>query len=386
MNILHIDMGRGWRGGQQQVLFLMEGLRLRGHHQTLATPAGSPIGEATRARGFTIQELSASGRVSLKDVKALRQTAPHFHVIHAHDSHSHSLAWIAGRIPGQDCWPRLVVSRRVAFPIGRLSAMKYASADAFIAVSEHVRRELLNAKVPAAKTHVIYDAIPVSTLIDINARRCFRSRLNIADDNILLGTLTTLAPEKRVQEQVDALQKLPSSVQLCVGRPASDQEHIAAEQALLDYAAHRGLTGRFRIIPLSDDIDQFLGSLDIFVYLSHSEGLGSAILLAMAHSLPVVASKVGGIPEIVRHNETGILVDDLPAGENFSMHLQSAISALIKRPALRAQIGAAAAKFVQENATTEIMAEKTEVVYQEALSAKDYVAPSSGTSMKGVQP
>ncbi len=116
MKILHLDTGTGWRGGQQQVLWLMEGLRERGLEQLLVAPAGSPLAETARKQGLEVGALS-SPETSLANVRALRRIAGQFDILHAHDSHGHSLAWLARF--GLAAWREdIVAGLASSFPVG----------------------------------------------------------------------------------------------------------------------------------------------------------------------------------------------------------------------------------------------------------------------------
>jgi len=262
----------------------------------------------------------------------------------------------------------------VAFPIGAFGLLKYTTADAYIPVSEYGRRQLLNVKVPSSKIHIIFDGVEPPPLPIPGARLEFRSRFGLDDLTPVIGTFTSLAPEKLLNEEIDLLEALPPSAQLWIGRPAGEPDQRPAEEALLLYAKQRGLENRFRVLPLAGDLGGFFVSLDVFLYLSRAEGLGSAILLAMAYGLPVVASRVGGIPEIVRQGETGLLV-----GENWSQELPAAVGRLLDSAALRSDLGSAARKFVLEHATADRMVEKTMTVYEEVLRAS---GRSSGPSRR----
>ena len=154
---------------------------------------------------------------------------------------------------------------------------------------------------------------------------------------------------------------MPSSVHFWLGHPVARTQE--AETALLQSARQRGLENRFRILSLGEDAHAFLDSLDLFVYLSRLEGLGSAILLAMAHGLPVVASEVGGIPEIVRHQETGLLVRGDPPQE-----LPAAVRLLLDAPDLRQRLASAGREFVLAHATDAIMVAQTAALYRELIS------------------
>ena len=174
-------------------------------------------------------------------------------VVHAHDARAHTKAWL-GRAPN------LIVSRRVAFPVKRnwLSRRKYAHAALFLAVSEFVKARLVEAGIAPARIRVVYDG--VQPLPQANAFR--------------IVALDFRDPGKRTDlvRQAAAL--------------ANVEVHFSKD-LIADLADARG-----------------------FVYISESEGLGSAILLAQSAGVPVIASSVGGIPEIIRHGETGLLVDN----------------------------------------------------------------------------
>jgi glycosyltransferase involved in cell wall biosynthesis len=206
---------------------------------------------------------------------------------------------------------------------------------------------------------VIYDGVEAEPLPGDGAE--FRRRSGLREDALLLGTLTSIAPEKLLREQLELLAELPPTVHLWMARPASEQK-AAQELALLSYATELGLEDRFRIVPSENDLGGFLKALDIFLYLSKAEGLGSAILLAMAHQLPVVASQVGGIPEIVRHGETGLL-----AGEDLKKELPRAVNELLASSALRSRLGQAGRAFVLKNATVDVMAARTSALYEKLL-------------------
>ena len=129
------------------------------------------------------------------------------------------------------------------------------------------------------------------------------------------------------------------------------------EGALLESAVQRaGLT-----LHLSTDLAADLPSARIFAYLSACEGLGSAILLAMAHKAPVVASRVGGIPEVVEHQRTGLLVS------NDAAEIADALRRFEQDPGLARSCAERAYQQVLEQFTGDIMVRRTERIYREVL-------------------
>jgi hypothetical protein len=225
-------------------------------------------------------------------------------LIHAHDARTHTMAVIIRGAP-------LVVARRVAFPIGaqasRLgSKWKYARARRYIAVSEFVRGVLIEGGVPPDRISVVYDGVPI---------------------------LSTGGGGSEIM----ALQKGAT---------------LAAEAA------------RLAGVPLTiaSDVERDLGRAAMLVYVTHAEGLGSAVLLAMSAGVPVIASNIGGVPEVVRHGETGLLVENRPEA------IAAAIRELLDNPEYGRSLAAAARRAVLDGFTVEHMVRRTIEVYRQVLA------------------
>ncbi len=243
-------------------------------------------------------------------VSNLLRAAADADLIHAHDARAHTLAAL---------WrPRkpLVVSRRVAFDVkhGVFSRWKYSRPRRFLAVSKYVAGQLRRAGVAESAIDVVYDAVHTP-----------------AEGH------TAERPPGRVVA------------------PYSDDP--LKEGALLEAAARRaGLP-----LHLSTDLAVDLPSASMFAYLSASEGLGSAVLLAMAHRVPVVASRVGGIPEVVEHERTGLLV------RNDAAEIADALRRFERNPDLARDCAERAYQQVLERFTDDIMVARTERIYREVL-------------------
>lgn len=305
MRLLHIDTGREMRGGQRQVLLLMRGLRDAGHDCMLLARATSPLWAAANSADFVVREacLSAVWRES-RDAT----------LVHAHDAGAHTLAAVASR-------SRFVVSRRVAFAVGRsiLSRWKYRRATRYLAVSRFVAGEIEAAGIARQKIDVVYDA--VETPIEADAW----SEENLATENLAVA-LGTNDPQK-----------------------GKDLVERAAEIA--------GIAVRF-----SKDLMHDLRAASMFVYITRSEGLGSAALLAMGMGIPVIASRVGGLPEIVEDGVTGLLV------ENDAQEIARAMRRMLQEPELRNALIAQAKKMVAERFTKEQLVAETLRSYGRALA------------------
>jgi hypothetical protein len=243
--------------------------------------------------------LAASRKAKLPCDKlgTLRIRSLSFDLVHAHDARSHTMGALLARSP-------LVVSRRVAFPVK--SRWKYRRASLFLAVSRHVAEQLMNAGVEENRILVVYDGVPVP--------------VKMANGDKIIAP-RTLDPQKGM---------------------ALAQE--AAQLAGVD-------------IEMSFDLEADLPHARALVYLTRSEGLGSGILLGLAHGVTVIASKVGGIPELIEDGVNGILVPNEP----------EAIAAALSR--IDPILGRAARATVIERFSEQRMVEATLAAYERVLNA-----------------
>ena len=221
-------------------------------------------------------------------------------VVHCHDGRSHTLAAVGSR-------RGFVVSRRVAFAPGRgwADRWKYGRAAAYLAVSEYAMAQLIAAGVPEGKIRVVRDAIvPPAVVSD------FTGGVAALDmDDPLKGG--------------DLLRSLKTPIDLI------------------------------------RDLEAGLRTARVFLYLSRMEGLGSAALLAMAYGVPVVASRVGGLPEVVRHGEHGFCVG------NGREEIDEALRSLIEDPERARAMGRRAREWVIEQCRAEVIVRRTLEIYRE---------------------
>jgi L-malate glycosyltransferase len=296
MRILHLDAGKEMRGGQWQVLRLIQGLDRQGTECLLLARPESPLFEMTRQARLAVEPLS------FRNVLMLGRR---YDLMHAHDARSHTLGALATSVSG----PLLIVARRVAFPVG--SHWKYGRARCYVAVSEYVKSVLVAGGVPLHKIAVVPDGVPL---------------LEPARGSALLAPANSSDPQKGASLAIAAAR--------LAGMP-------------LEFSAN---------------LEPDLRDAGLFLYITHNEGLGSAALLAMSAALPVIASNVGGLREVIRHCHNGMLV------ENSADTIAAAIREVAKNPALARRLGDAARQTVQERFTVDIMVRRTLAVYHEVLS------------------
>jgi glycosyltransferase involved in cell wall biosynthesis len=366
---IHIDTAKTWRGGQNQVLQLVTGLSALGHPTWLVAHARGElkrraqeglrfIGFAPRSE-FDVQAAWQLGRV-LRDLKP--------DVIHAHDPMAVALTAMAMQMQnGQGPKPVVVAARRVDFHLKRhaFSKWKYRHVDVFIAASGVIADILERDGIPSDRIVTVHDGVNIG-LIDKQEAVDVRAAFRMPHGAPIVGNVAALAAHKGQKHLIAAaklvVQDVPDARFVIVGEgELKDQLERQIKHLALD--RHVFLTG-FR-----PDALGLMKSFDIFAMSSVTEGLGSAVLEAMACGLPIVSTRAGGLPEVVADGETGLLVPphDEPA-------LAQAIVALLGDAARRASMGAAGRVRVVDSFSVETMVARTLEVYK----ARVVHGPGSG--------
>ena len=355
---LHVDTARTWRGGQNQVLVTVLGLRAAGHRAMLVA---HPDGElrARAAEGLellplaprTEMDLSAAWRLS----RAIKQLRPD--VVHAHDPHAVAMAALALSMSTQPKRAPLVASRRVDFRLkgNALSRWKYDQVDLFICASEAIRRILVADGVAEGKTVTVHEGIDLGRAAAAAAAP-LHDELWLPHGSPIVGNVAALAPHKGQRHLIDAaalvLRQVPDARFVIAGegelRPTLEHQ-----------IKHLGLEKHVFLAGFRTDILAIHKAFDLFVMSSVTEGLGTSLLDAMACAKPIVATTAGGIPEVVADGQTGLLV---PPRDHHAM--AAAIVRLLQDAALRKQMGDAGLALAQAKFSAERMVEETLGAYR----------------------
>ena len=305
LKIAHIDTGRSLAGGQRQLLLVAQRLRARGHEQWIACPHDSALAIRARGEGFRVLTLPARDPGHARGVFKLRQLvkAERLDILHAHDGRGQTISWLASARTRTS----RVASRRVTFlPAWRsLHRLKYQyTCDALIAVSNYVKDLLLHCGVPGGMIEVIYDGIVIPEhLPSPEERVAARRKWGFGGRDFVVGNLDAFRPGKGYETALRAaglmMARRPEIKWLFAVNPGATEEKLRFPMLT---------TSRiFRVVPTPERAAELLDALDLYVMPSLAEGLGSSALLAMSHGLPVAASRVGGLPEIVQEGKTGWL-------------------------------------------------------------------------------
>jgi glycosyltransferase involved in cell wall biosynthesis len=370
LSLFQIDAGREWRGGQRQSFLLAKELRTSGWPFTFVVQPGSPLHEKAEAEGLPVLPLRIRSETHLgaafRLARAMRREG--CRLAHFHDAHAVSVGGMAcdrARVPIR------VISRRVDFPLKKnfLSRRKYTrNVDAIIAISEGVKDVLIKGGIAPDVIEIVPSGIDFSPFEKLGGRDFLRKEFGFADDDFLVGIVAALEDHKGHRYLLEAAQILkeraPKVKIVIVGKGSLELDLDQQARAL-------GVTDLVFFLGFRDDVPRILASLDLFVLSSHLEGLGTSIMDAMASRLPVVATQVGGIPEVVIHEETGLLVSPRnPAA------LAEAILKIYQDRDLARRLGERGYEVVHEKFSAEAMARRIIAVY-EKLAAK------KGVSLRG---
>lgn len=359
MKTLHIDTGREWRGGQQQVLYLLNGLRDRGVETVLATQPGSPLYKRAKQHTHRTVEITMRGEFDYFCARRLAHIAEEENcsVVHAHTAHAHTLAMLGSIHKNK----KLVVSRRVDFvpKNGYVNRKKYLAENiTYLCVSDHIAGILHDFGIPEKSVFTVHSGVSSARIdeADRAASDLLRGDFGIREGDYLIGSVAHFSDHKGHRYLIDAMPEILKKVErarlllLGTGELEPQCRKQAAELDLEDKIIFAG----FR-----KNVPEFMHTFNLFVLASKTEGLGTSLLDAMAARLPIVATSTGGIPEAVKDGVNGFLV---PPAE--SSALARAIIALAADKELARKFGEQGREILEREFSVDRMVDKTYEIYR----------------------
>ncbi len=343
MRVLHINLSKGWRGGERQTLLLMQGLRTRGVESVLAAPTSEPLAERAAADGFDVVPLRRAWRTKAD-------------VVHAHEARGlqAGVFWkLLHRRP-------LVATRRVDFRPGSgpTTRLKYAQADRLVAISEGVASVMRAWGASPDRLRIVHSAVTTEDQSD--PARVGELRTRFAGKKIV-GCVAALVGHKDHATLLRAAQRIqrdhPEVVFLLLG----DGELRGA----LESQAHTLGLNNVVFEGYSNTPYSYFPVFDVFAMTSREEGLGTSILDAFVYGVPVVATNAGGIPELVRDRVSGLLC---AVGDDAAV--ANAIAEILKDRALADTLRAGARHRLLEEFTVDQMASRYLAMYEEVQTQR----------------
>lgn len=349
LRIVHLVSSLQVGGMEQFVLRLADEQSRRGHRVTVIGLQGGPLLEQARELGIAAQVLGGAHPLvrAARAAKSLAQLRPQ--IVHAHNPSALSYALLAklGR-------RTRVIMTRHGQGAKRISGLHWRCTDAVVAVSE-AAAEAMRERYPnrTDKITVILNGVQITGASQ--SRDEIRAALGLggAVVGIIVARIDPLKGHDCLLRALATLRDQGTRATLLVAGDGPEREKIQ------DLALQLGLTGHeIRFLGFRNDVLDLLSASDFFVLPSHTEGLPLSLLEAMAHRLPVVATPVGGIPEVIRDGHTGLLV---PVNEPPA--LAQAIDRLCRDPAWRRTLGEAAYRDAVEHYSFGTMTERYEELY-----------------------
>ncbi len=306
MRIVHVSTPLSWRGGEQQLAYLTTELAKKNILQAVICPSGTKLEEYCISSNLKV--FSVKNRWQFPGKIFDICTEYDMDLIHAHDSHAHTAAVFSGTIFRNKV--PVVVSRRVDFPVkkGILSQLKYNYKRVYkiICVSETIMKITEPAIKDKSKIEIVYSGVDLSKFEKRLNQGKLRKEFSIHQAKYLIGNVAAIAPHKDYITFVDTAellikQKFPAIFFIIGDGPEKNIIENYIKQK--DLEEHIILTG-FR-----NDIPDILPELDVFLFTSKTEGLGTSVIDAMASGVPVVATKAGGVVELIEHEKNGLLAE-----------------------------------------------------------------------------
>jgi glycosyltransferase involved in cell wall biosynthesis len=313
--IAHVNTARGYRGGERQTELLIQGLNSRGARQVLIARRGSEIARRTRGLGVDVREV---GGGPLSVALATGGTA----LVHVHEGRSVYGAYLRSLGSGIP----YVVTRRVDNPIGEhwLAHRAYRRAAAVAAVAPQIAA-IVRAFDPKISVRVIESG---SAGFVVNAANAAAIRAQFPG-KLVVGHVGALDNAQKNQEMIIGvareLQRTHPNLQFVLVGGGEDEAMLRSRAAGLDNVTFTGFV---------ENVGDYLAAFDLFILPSNREGIGGILFDAMEQGLAVIASAVGGLPDIVHDGDNGLLIEPRRPAQ-----LRDAILTLAAAPERRRQMG-----------------------------------------------
>lgn len=309
MKILHVSSAKSWRGGEQQIAYLLEELLKRNIPQEVFCPVGTPLAKFCDKNNITYttyqKRFSVNPFVAGQLAKLVAKR--NIDLIHLHDSHAHTFGCMATSFFGMTA--PMVLHRRVDYRVGgsSLSKWKYnhPNIKAIICVSHFVKEVLSHTIQEVQKIKVVHSGVDLNRFPK-KERNKLREEFSVPDNVFLVANVAAITEQKDYHTFVRTVvnlqkEKLPILFFIIgEGKQRKEIEDFAKEQGVIDSIVFIG----FR-----NDIEEIFPDIDLLLFTSRMEGLGTTLLDAQLCGVPIVATRVGGIPEIVSPEKTGLLAE-----------------------------------------------------------------------------
>lgn len=362
-SIVHTEWSDGFGGQEHRILLECREMLRRGHRVLIACRPEAELFPKAREAGIPVTPVPIRSSADLSSIRALFSLfrREKVHVVNTHSGKDSWVASIAAKAAGVAV---LVRTRHVSVPIRRHAFnLVYRWPDGYITTGEMIREHFLTEGIPAERVVSIPTGVDPERFSPTVDGSGIRKKFGIEQDDFLVLMVGVLRSWKRHDLFLEAVRLLRDrgvAVRALVAGEGPQREKISASIRELDLSRTVTMTG------YREDVPEILAASDVLVLPSDRfEGVPQVILQALATARPVIASPIGGIPEVVHPEDTGLLC---PTGD--AAAYAEALARLAGDPALGNRLGKAGRDMVLARYTVAAMCDRTEAFYSGIASAK----------------
>lgn len=382
LRVMHIIGGGELGGAERHILNLAGFLDARRVALTVCCLFATPFVQVAREAGIRALAVPMRHKLDFGVVRKIVELAREADLVHTHGVRANLLGRVAARLARRPLVTTVHSLLKMDYP-GIWTRLANTLAERltrgltwqFIAVSRQLAEELIKEGVAPDRVRVIYNGIDVQAFQPRRPREQIRQELGYGPGIPLIATVARLHPVKGHRYLLEAAQKVvqvrPEVRFLIVGVGP-------ARRFLEEYAGRLGIAKQVRFTGFVEDVASLLGAVDLVVVPSLWEGFGLTAVEALNVGVPVVATAVGGLPEVVRHGITGLLV---PPGD--SEALAREILWVLSHPVEARAMAERGRAMVQQEFTAQTMASQTAELYFEVAAR---ARSGGGTGAGGSDP
>ncbi|PIY12310.1 MAG: hypothetical protein COZ18_02390 [Flexibacter sp. CG_4_10_14_3_um_filter_32_15] len=328
--IAHLSTPKNWRGGEQQIAYLATELsENKMIRQTVLTPANSSLSnfienynKENATTNLEVESLKGSSKFGQARFLASFCKKNKITIVHLHDAHAHTIGVLSAVFFQNKT--KFILSRRVDFPVKNNFFSKYkynhSSIKKIVCVSDKIKEITAPSIKDKSKLVTVHSGIDLEKFNNLNDKKAkttiLRQEYNLEKDTILIGNVAALAPHKDYITFLETAKILIPKLEQREKKENTNREirffligkEDGSETEIQNWLnQNQEIKNYFILTGFRNDIPIILKELDVFLFTSQTEGLGTSILDAFASEVVVVATAAGGVPESVIDNKTGLL-------------------------------------------------------------------------------
>ena len=358
LSIIHTEWSDGWGGQEHRIISELSGMLARGHRMLLVTRPSAKIGAVAKDRGIPVTFLPFRNKADFQTVVQLMRLVKEdgYQIIHTHSSLDTWVGAIAAKLSGA----YFVRTRHLNLPMKSRWYNVHGHYDRLITCGNTMKSLLID-EYGFNRDRVV--SIP--TGIDFNRfvpqrhRADIRSELALSDNSFVILMAGVVRSVKRYDVALRAfaktLEDIPDAHLVIAGNGPLLEKMIALSE-------HLGIRSSVHWLGHRQDVADLMIAADAVLLTSRSEGIPQVISQALGLERPCVATSVGGVPEIILHNETGLLV--APGSE---AEISSALLKIAHNREWASTLGERGGQFIRQNLNLSLMLDKTEQLYWEMM-------------------